>query len=247
MNTLEQHIAFIKEAEGLKSVLRTSWSSAGRPESTAEHSWRLTLLTALFLKDFPTLDPRRTLLTALIHDLGELYDGDISAALLPDENVKLDMERKAVHRLFSLLPDEDRNFFLQLWEDYNAAATPEARLIKALDKAETIIQHNQGKIRLTLIIPLIWTMVSPGFRILPCCGNSESCSTRRPARGSKKTILPDSTKDSHRDISADRNSLVLPAGFSREIGMSYRNRTAAAPAVHCLRHLSGALCGSIWK
>ncbi len=145
MNTLEQHIAFIKEAEGLKSVLRTSWSSAGRPESTAEHSWRLTLLAALFLKDFPTLDPRRTLLTALIHDLGELYDGDISAALLPDENVKLDMERKAVHRLFSLLPDEDRNFFLQLWEDYNAAATPEARLIKALDKAETIIQHNQGK------------------------------------------------------------------------------------------------------
>ena len=66
MNTLEQHIAFIKEAEGLKSVLRTSWSSAGRPESTAEHSWRLTLLAALFLKDFPTLDPRRTLLTALI-------------------------------------------------------------------------------------------------------------------------------------------------------------------------------------
>ena len=110
-----------------------------------EHSWRLTLLAALLLKDFPTLDPRRTLLTALIHDLGELYDGDISAALLPDENVKLDMERKAVHRLFSLLPDEDRNFFLQLWEDYNAAATPEARLIKALDKAETIIQHNQGK------------------------------------------------------------------------------------------------------
>ena len=145
MNIVEQYLAFIKEAEGLKSVLRTSWSSRGRPESTAEHSWRLVLLAALFLKEFPELDASKVLHTALIHDLGELYDGDISAALLPDENAKLDMERKAVHRLFGLLPAEDHDFFLQLWEDYNAAATPEARLVKALDKAETIIQHNQGK------------------------------------------------------------------------------------------------------
>ncbi len=107
MNIVEQYLAFIKEAEGLKSVLRTSWSSRGRPESTAEHSWRLVLLAALFLKEFPELDARKVLLTALIHDLGELYDGDISAALLPDENAKLDMERKAVHRLFGLLPAED--------------------------------------------------------------------------------------------------------------------------------------------
>ena len=145
MRDIERYIAFIKEAEGLKSVLRTSWTASGRRESTAEHTWRLMLLTVLLLKKFPDLDARAALLTALVHDMGELYEGDISAALLPDENAKLSMERDAISKVFGLLPEDDRALFTKLWEEYNAASTPEARLVKALDKAETIIQHNQGK------------------------------------------------------------------------------------------------------
>ena len=87
---LDRYLAFIKETELLKNVLRTAWGSAGRQESTAEHSWRLALFAALMLGEYPELDGKRVLLMCLIHDLGELYDGDISAALRD----RLDQETK---------------------------------------------------------------------------------------------------------------------------------------------------------
>ena len=82
---------------------------------------------------------------SLIHDMGELYGGDISAALCPDPQEKTDEESRAVRKAFSLLPEREAESLLALWREYNANATPEARLVKALDKAETIIQHNQGR------------------------------------------------------------------------------------------------------
>lgn len=77
--------------------------------------------------------------------MGELYEGDISAALLPDPGEKYRMEEEGVNRAFSCLPEPQKSHFLKLWKEYNDETTPEARLIKALDKAETILQHNQGK------------------------------------------------------------------------------------------------------
>ena len=77
--------------------------------------------------------------------MGELYGGDISAALCPDPQEKNGEESRAVHKAFSLLPEREAESLLALWREYNANATPEARLVKALDKAETIIQHNQGR------------------------------------------------------------------------------------------------------
>lgn len=142
---LERWLAFIKEAELLKDVLRTAWSSSGRQESTAEHTWRLALMAALFLEEYPQLDGKRVLLMCLLHDLGEIYDGDVSAALLPDEQKKHEEEERAVKKLVSLLPDDERKQFLSIWREYNENATPEAHLVKALDKAETILQHSQGK------------------------------------------------------------------------------------------------------
>ena len=141
---LDQYLNFIKETELLKNVLRTAWGSTGRQESTAEHSWRLALFAALLLGDYPELDGKRVLFMCLIHDLGELYDGDISAALLPDEQQKHAGEQRSVERLFSFLPEKEREYFMAVWREYNENSTPEAHLVKALDKAETILQHNQG-------------------------------------------------------------------------------------------------------
>ena len=141
---LDRYLTFIKETELLKNVLRTAWGSTGRQESTAEHSWRLTLFAALMLGEYPGLDGKKVLLMCLIHDLGELYDGDISAALLPDEEKKHAEEQRSVERLFSFLPDQDREHFMEIWKEYNENSSSEAHLVKALDKAETILQHNQG-------------------------------------------------------------------------------------------------------
>lgn len=143
MDTLEKQIEFIKQTEGLKSVVREAWTSTGRRESTAEHSWRLALMAGLIAPSFD-VDIGRTLMMCLIHDLGELYMGDISAVSQPDEDEKHTLEERDVRQVLSVLPDDQKNMLLDLWLEYNDNHTPEARLVKALDKAETIIQHNQG-------------------------------------------------------------------------------------------------------
>ena len=83
MVELKKQIAFVKQAEGLKAVLRETWGSDGHRESTAEHSWRLALLAGLLATYFE-VDMGKTLMMCLIHDLGELYIGDISAVSGPD-------------------------------------------------------------------------------------------------------------------------------------------------------------------
>lgn len=144
MDKLEQYLLFIKEAEQLKSVLRTAWTADGQQESTAEHSWRLALLAGLMAEDYPELDTQNMILMCLIHDMGELYDGDISAALMPDEKKKHEQEYKTIKKVFGLLPAAQNQKLTNIWLEYNDNKSPEAKLVKALDKAETIIQHNQG-------------------------------------------------------------------------------------------------------
>ena len=140
----ESLLCFLQEAEGLKSVERTAWTSSGRRESTAEHSWRLALLAWALLDRYPRLDHAKVLALCLVHDLGERDCGDRSASDLPDPAAKRGEEQACLRRLAALLPAPKGEELLALWEEYDAAATQEARLVKALDKAETILQHNQG-------------------------------------------------------------------------------------------------------
>lgn len=144
MDELEMQVAFIKQIEGLKSVLREAWTSTGRRESTAEHSWRLALLAGLLAPSFE-VDLGKTLMMCLLHDLGELYIGDISAVSCPDEDAKHMAEAQDVQKILSLLPDRQKEELWALWREYNDNISAEAKLVKALDKAETILQHNQGK------------------------------------------------------------------------------------------------------
>ena len=106
MDFIEQYLRFIKEAERLKAVTRTAWTHDGRRESTAEHSWRLALFAGLAAGRLPGLNREKVLMMSLIHDMGELYGGDISAALCPDPQEKTDEESRAVRKAFSLLPGQ---------------------------------------------------------------------------------------------------------------------------------------------
>lgn len=144
MERIEQYVEFIRETEKLKSVLRTAWTSSGRQESTAEHSWRLAMLAGLFLDEFPELNAEKVLMMCLIHDIGELYYGDISAVTKPDKVQKHNIKLSSVKKVCSLLPERSKEKIFELWNEYEDDKTPEAHLVKALDKAETIIQHNQG-------------------------------------------------------------------------------------------------------
>lgn len=144
MEKLKQYIAFVREAERLKDTLRTAWTSTGRHESTAEHSWRLALLAAVLAGEKPELDLGRVLLMCLVHDLGEAFEGDIAAIMQCDPAAKAASELAAIDRLTALLPETAGARIRAVWEEYETLATPEARWVKALDKAETILQHSQG-------------------------------------------------------------------------------------------------------
>ncbi len=138
-------LEFIKEVEKLKNVTRTAWTSEGRVESVAEHSWRLAVFALALADQFPGIDIGRVLGMCIVHDFGEIYEGDVSAKMEDDPQGKLMREEQAVKKLIKRLPDSIGQNILDLWYDYNSAETEESKLVKALDKMETIVQHNQGK------------------------------------------------------------------------------------------------------
>ena len=141
---LPGYIAFIEAAEGLKNTLRSGRTSAGRQESTAEHSWRLALLGLALQDELGGLDLTRILMLCLVHDLGEALHGDIPATMNHDPLAKSRQERADLAQLLAPLPEAVRSRLMGVWEEYELAATPEALFVKGLDKLETIIQHNQG-------------------------------------------------------------------------------------------------------
>ncbi len=135
---------FIGETEKLKDVHRSGFTSAGKPESTAEHSWRLGLLALLLMDGFEGCDSMKILSMCLVHDLGELDGGDIPAIYEVAQTIKYASEEATINRITALLPVDKGNDIKDLWQEYNEGVTPEAKIVKALDKMETIMQHNQG-------------------------------------------------------------------------------------------------------
>lgn len=143
-------IEFLRNAERLKTVTRSAYTSTGEIESVAEHTWRLTLMAALLGGEFPEVDTARLIRMCIVHDLGEAISGDIPA---PEQARRISegamegksaAERRDLRTLTEPLPPPLRDDILGLWDEYEAAETPTARLAKALDKLETILQHTQG-------------------------------------------------------------------------------------------------------
>jgi len=132
---------FLQAAEQLKDTLRSGSTRRGRPESTAEHSWRLALMLLLFEKELEGLDFLKLLKLSLIHDLGEAISGDVPAPLQSPGDDRQARERRDFQMLCAPLPEDLSGELLALWDDYAAATSPEAQLAKAFDKLETMLQH----------------------------------------------------------------------------------------------------------
>jgi putative hydrolases of HD superfamily len=147
---LDGILDFLRATERLKVVTRSAYTSEGDPESVAEHSWRLCLMALVLRDEFPDVDVGKLLAMCVVHDLGEAIGGDVPApeqarrrALDPGAT-KAAQEREDLLTLLGPLPASVRQTITALWDEYEAAASPEARVAKALDKLETILQHTQG-------------------------------------------------------------------------------------------------------
>jgi 5'-deoxynucleotidase YfbR-like HD superfamily hydrolase len=142
---IEGVLTFLRAAERLKTVMRSGWTSDGQQESVAEHTWRLCLMAMLLYGHTPGIDLARLLKMCLIHDLGEAIGGDVPAPAQRAGASKADQERSDLVQLIAPLPPALRQEIIDLWDEYEAAGSPEAKIAKGLDKLETILQHNQGK------------------------------------------------------------------------------------------------------
>jgi putative hydrolase of HD superfamily len=130
--------------EKLKCNTRHSWTSSGRHESVAEHCWRLALLSYFVKDEFPGADFDKVILMCLIHDIGEAFTGDIPAFLKTEKHEN--EEQSAVSEFVRSLPDPYKAELSTLYDEMNALLTPEAKIYKALDKMEAIIQQNEADI-----------------------------------------------------------------------------------------------------
>ncbi len=129
-------------AERLKDTTRHCDTSGGRRESVAEHSWRLALMAYLMRDEFPEADMDKVVQMCLIHDLGEAFTGDIPSF----EKTRADEEKEdALLRAWvTSLPEPHRTGLSALYAEMEARQTLEARIYKALDGLEAIIQHNEA-------------------------------------------------------------------------------------------------------
>ncbi len=141
MNARE-YLEILHVAERLKDTPRHCTTTNGRTESVAEHSWRVSLMALLLRHEFPDLDMDKVVRMCLIHDLGECFTGDIPAF------VKTDADRKTEDTLLEQwvksLPEEISSDLSALYKEMDAQKTAEAKLYKALDKLEALIQHNES-------------------------------------------------------------------------------------------------------
>jgi len=127
-------------AERLKDATRHCYTSGGRHESVAEHSWMTALMAFLLRDEFPQADMDKVISMCLIHDLGEAFTGDIPTfqKTAADET----REDALLSQWIASLPESLSKELTALYEEMAQRQTLEARIFKALDGLEALIQHN---------------------------------------------------------------------------------------------------------
>ena len=131
-------------AERLKDATRHCYTSGGRRESVAEHSWRITLMAYLVSDEFPEANLTKLLKMCLIHDLGEAFTGDIPTFDKTDSDEA--KEAAVLDQWVRELPQPFAEEMRTLYREMDERKTLESRIYKALDNLEALIQHNESDI-----------------------------------------------------------------------------------------------------
>ena len=138
---LEQQISFIRENDKEKQIGRQTYLTGGsRKENDAEHAWHIALM-AILLSEYANepIDLLRTVTMLLIHDLVEIDAGDTYAYDEAAKATEHDREARGADRIFGMLPREQGSALRELWEEFNAGETPEARFAHAMDNFQPVM------------------------------------------------------------------------------------------------------------
>ncbi len=140
----KQLIEIMAVAERLKDNTRHCITSKGRKESVAEHSWRLTLMAMFMQDEYPDIDMLKLLKMCVIHDIGECFTGDVPSFEKTDAH--REAEDKMLKEWVASLPAPYDKEFAELYAEMEQKQTQEAKLYKALDNMEAVVQHNEAPI-----------------------------------------------------------------------------------------------------
>ena len=141
---LDKQMAFILEADKLKKIERQTYLHDGlRKENDAEHSWHLALM-ALLLGEYANekIDTLRVMAMVLIHDMVEIDAGDTYAYDKAAHKTKRERELKAAERIFSILPQDQAEYFRGLWDEFEAGETMEAKFAHSLDNVQPLMLND---------------------------------------------------------------------------------------------------------
>jgi putative hydrolases of HD superfamily len=146
---MQQTINFILELDKLKGVTRKTRNlDNARYENSAEHSWQIAMLAMSLAPHAPAaIDLPRVVGMLLVHDIGEIDTGDTIVYAEEGAVERKRDERLAVQRIFGLLPDTEAERLMALWQEFDDAATPEARFAHAADRAMPVLLNlaNHGQ------------------------------------------------------------------------------------------------------
>ncbi|ASZ51774.1 HD domain-containing protein [Vibrio parahaemolyticus] len=150
MERLEKQLALLIELDKLKSVLRRTRvkSAEGRLENSGEHSWHVALMAVLMEEHANApVDIRRVMKMLLIHDVVEIDAGDTFVYDTAASKDQAEKEIKAAERLFGMLPTDQGQELLALWQEFEAAQSDDAKYAKALDRLIPMLlnYHNNGQ------------------------------------------------------------------------------------------------------
>ncbi|OXB08069.1 HD domain-containing protein [Flavobacterium pectinovorum] len=148
MNTedLLNQIAFIKEIDKVKYIQRkTKLFNSDRNENDAEHSWHLALMTIVLAEHSnEPIDVLKVVKMVLIHDIVEIDSGDVFIYDSEKNHCNTDEERLAANRIFGLLPKNQAEELIAIWEEFEAGETNEAKFAKAMDRLEPLLQNTSN-------------------------------------------------------------------------------------------------------
>ena len=143
---LSKQISFIKEIDKIKYIQRkTKLFNSDRPENDAEHSWHLAMMTIVLAEHADTpIDVLKVVKMVLIHDIVEIDAGDTFIYDTTKSHSNTDNELMAAKRIFGLLPGEQVDEFIAIWEEFEAGETNEAKFAKSMDRLEPLLQNTSN-------------------------------------------------------------------------------------------------------
>ena len=133
-------LEILEVAERFKDATRHCYTSKGRHESVAEHSWMMTLMAFFLREEFPDVNMDKVIDMCIIHDLGEAFTGDIPA--FDKTSADEETEEALLYGWVKSLPEPVAGKMLALYEEMANRETKGAKVYKAIDGLEAVIQHN---------------------------------------------------------------------------------------------------------